>query len=69
MGMYRLSLVKLGCWMNISAPLATVAAGVLVEQVKKSRIMEAMPGEQHLNGLELTALESMDLWVSAEHTI
>ncbi|OXC87107.1 DNA mismatch repair protein MSH5 [Cryptococcus neoformans] len=61
MGMYRLSLVKLGCWMNISAPLATVAAGVLVEQVKKSRIMEAMPGEQHLNGLELTALESMDL--------
>lgn len=31
--------------------------------------MEAMPGEQHLNGLELTALESMDLWVSAEHTI
>ncbi|KIR53753.1 DNA mismatch repair protein MSH5 [Cryptococcus gattii Ru294] len=61
MGTYRLSLVKLGCWMNINAPLATVAAGVLVEQVKKGRTMEAMLGGQHLNGLELIALESMDL--------
>lgn len=77
MGTYRLSLVKLGCWMNINAPLAvskdlypyamvptrfqTVAAGVLVEQVKKGRTMEVMLGGQHLNGLELIALESMDL--------
>nr|KIR86655.1 DNA mismatch repair protein MSH5 [Cryptococcus tetragattii IND107] len=61
MGIYRLNLVKLGCWMNINAPLATVAAGVLVEQVKKDRTMEVMLGGQHLNGLELIALESMDL--------
>ncbi|ODN73698.1 hypothetical protein L202_07243 [Cryptococcus amylolentus CBS 6039] len=61
MGAYRLNMVKLGCWVNVNAPLAIVAAGVLVEQIKKCRAMEIMPGEEYFSGLELTALESMDL--------
>ncbi|WVQ82858.1 hypothetical protein IAT38_004993 [Cryptococcus sp. DSM 104549] len=61
MGTYRLSLVKLGCWVNVHAPLAIVAAGILVNQVKRCRAMEIMPDDQSFAGLELAALESMNL--------
>ncbi|WWD22617.1 hypothetical protein CI109_107110 [Kwoniella shandongensis] len=61
MGRVRLSLVKLGCWVNVVAPLAIIAAGILVDQVKKSTPAEGATGMQWRPVLALTALESMEL--------
>ncbi|WWC97660.1 hypothetical protein V866_004544 [Kwoniella sp. B9012] len=59
---YRLGLTKLGCWVNIDAPLAVVATGVLINQVKQSAIAEDTISEavgRHY--FELNSLESMEL--------
>ncbi|KAK8844830.1 hypothetical protein IAR55_006680 [Kwoniella newhampshirensis] len=61
MGQVRLSLVKLGCWVNLAAPLAVIATGILVDQVKRSLIPNNATGPQWRPILELTALESMEL--------
>ncbi|WWD06427.1 hypothetical protein V865_004517 [Kwoniella europaea PYCC6329] len=59
---YRLGLTKLGCWVNIDAPLAVVATGILINQVKQSAMAEDTNSEavgRHY--FELNSLESMEL--------
>ncbi|OCF34563.1 hypothetical protein I316_03604 [Kwoniella heveanensis BCC8398] len=61
MGYHRLSLVKLGCWVDVTAPHAIICTGVLVAEVKKE-LANSLSGEAaSVNGLPLTSLDSMNL--------
>jgi DNA mismatch repair protein MSH5 len=57
MGRIRLSLLKLGCHVNVDAPGAVCAAGALLEELARAR--GADPGG--ITPFELTAVESMNL--------
>ncbi|WVQ94393.1 hypothetical protein IAU59_001472 [Kwoniella sp. CBS 9459] len=61
MGYHRLSLVKLGCWVNVDAPLAVVSTGILVAEVKKELANSLTGDNASVSRLDLTSLESMNL--------
>ncbi|WRT63120.1 uncharacterized protein IL334_000023 [Kwoniella shivajii] len=60
MGKTRLSLVKLGCWVNVDAPLATAATGALIHQIKKE-LSEDLESGGDRSPLQLNSIESMEL--------
>ncbi|WVR09062.1 hypothetical protein IAU60_006123 [Kwoniella sp. DSM 27419] len=60
LGANRLSLLKLGCWINVEAPSALVSAGIVVAEVKKIKARFQHPQDSFL-GLELHSLESMNV--------
>ncbi|KAK4685894.1 DNA mismatch repair protein MSH5, partial [Tremellales sp. Uapishka_1] len=61
MGKRRLSMVKLGCWINVDAPTAICAAGGLLSHLIKEQAFGAVIGEgpklMELTGIESLALE------------
>ncbi|WOO84537.1 DNA mismatch repair protein MSH5 [Vanrija pseudolonga] len=57
MGRIRLSLLKLGCHVNVDAPGAVCAAGALLEELAKVRGADP----SGITPFELTAVESMNL--------
>ncbi|WWC57496.1 uncharacterized protein I303_100028 [Kwoniella dejecticola CBS 10117] len=62
MGSHRLNLVKLGCWVDVHAPLAVIAAGQLVSELKYGSSDGFGESSEFKNGvLELSSLESMEL--------
>nr|XP_019048099.1 hypothetical protein I302_01864 [Kwoniella bestiolae CBS 10118]OCF27029.1 hypothetical protein I302_01864 [Kwoniella bestiolae CBS 10118] len=58
---YRLSLVKLGCWVNVYAPSAVIATGVLISQVRLLSLEDAATPGIGSQYFEINGLDSMEL--------
>nr|XP_019013939.1 uncharacterized protein I206_00016 [Kwoniella pini CBS 10737]OCF52720.1 hypothetical protein I206_00016 [Kwoniella pini CBS 10737] len=62
LGQHRLNSVKLGCWVNVQAPLAVIAAGQVVSELRYGLDGGLGGKSEFMNGfLELNSLESMDI--------
>ncbi|WWC90295.1 uncharacterized protein L201_005228 [Kwoniella dendrophila CBS 6074] len=61
LGTHRLNLVKLGCWVDVNAPLAIIATGILVSEIKQPSIPDTVNRGSGQWILDLNSIESMEV--------